>query len=180
MNATDTDIGFADVDEILRIIDQFPAAEIVYERGDLKLHVRRAGSAAPADAPAAPVVASPTASAPASAPAAATNAPAASPTPPTAGATPRPAAARREGCVAVESPLVGVFYAAPSPGAAPFVTVGQSVRVSDDLCIIEVMKVMNMVKAPVAGVVEAIDTVNADMVERGQALLWIRPDGAAR
>ena len=52
---------------------------------------------------------------------------------------------------------------------------GQVIKRGADLCIIEVMKVMNMVKSPVAGVVEEIAARNTEMVERGQALVWIRP-----
>lgn len=71
--------------------------------------------------------------------------------------------------------MMGVFYATPSPDAEPFVQPGQVIKKGVDLCIIEVMKVMNMVKSPVAGVVEEIVARNAEMVERGQALVWIRP-----
>jgi len=164
MNAPEPDISFAEVDEILRIIDQFPAAEIVYERGDLKLHVRRAGAVPTAVA--APAL-------PAAAPAAATDSA-------TTAAVPAPAARAQTtqnpaGATAVESPLMGVFYSAPAPDAEPFVRLGQHVKAGDELCIIEVMKVMNLIKAHTAGVVVQIGAENGAMVERGQALLWIRP-----
>ncbi|VTU30310.1 acetyl-CoA carboxylase biotin carboxyl carrier protein [Variovorax sp. PBL-E5] len=171
-------LTFKEVDQILRIIEEFPAAEVRFEYGDLKLHVRRetareAGSAAPAG------MASPAAAlAPAAAPAAA------------APAQPKPAAAapaktkrlsapeQREGLVPVTAPMMGVYYAAPSPDAAPFASVGQKVSESSDLCIIEVMKVMNTIKAPCAGTVVEIVAANAAMVEQGSAMLWIRPDAA--
>lgn len=173
MNARDDGLTFAEVDEILRIVDQFPAAEVRYERGDLKLHVRRAGAGLPAAtlAAAAPVsggaamvdAAAQAASAGVAAPAQQAQA---SPT-------------VREGLVPITSPLMGVYYAAPSPDAPPFVEPGRRVARGDDLCIIDVMKVMNLVKADIAGVVEHIDAANAATVERGQALMWIRPEEAA-
>ena len=167
MSERNQELCFADVDEILRIIDQFPAAEIVYARGDLKLHVRRAG-VLPAAQPGAAVQVG--AAAPGPAPLIANPASA----PLQSAAAPRVAEVR-QGLLAVESPMMGVFYATPSPDAEPFVQPGQVIKKGVDLCIIEVMKVMNMVKSPVAGVVEEIVARNAEMVERGQALVWIRP-----
>ncbi len=79
------------------------------------------------------------------------------------------------GLVAVRSPTVGAFWVAPSPGQAPFVAVGQTVAEGDQLAIIEVMKLMNPVLAPVAGEVTAVCTANASGVEFDQVLFWIRP-----
>jgi len=76
--------------------------------------------------------------------------------------------------VIVESPLVGIFYRRPSPNAEPFVEVGQSVKEGDILCIIEAMKIMNQVKAPTAGIIEAILIEDGQMVEYGEALFKIR------
>ena len=70
---------------------------------------------------------------------------------------------------------MGVYYAAPSPGAPPFVTPGQAITKGTDLCIIEVMKVMNLIKAPSDGTVVEIVAENGAMVERGQALIWVKP-----
>lgn len=176
MNARDDGLTFSEVDEILRIIDQFPAAEVRYERGDLKLHVRRAGAGLPAAA-LVPPTATGAATSPAAGTAPATPASAATGIPPQSTAAAAPEA--REGLVAVTSPLMGVYYAAPSPDAPPFVQPGRRVVRGDDLCIIDVMKVMNLVKADIAGVVEHIEAVNAATVERGQALMWIRPEEAA-
>jgi acetyl-CoA carboxylase biotin carboxyl carrier protein len=169
MNAPERDISFAEVDEVLRIIDQFPAAEIVYERGDLKLHVRRAGAT-----PMAPVAAPAPAYAPVSPEASFAEVPAA--TKPTS--APVQMAQDHPGATPIESPLMGVFYSAPAPGAEPFVQPGQHVEAGDELCIIEVMKVMNLIKAHTAGVVVHIGAENGAMVERGQALIWIRPSEA--
>ncbi|GAA1864552.1 hypothetical protein GCM10009836_51140 [Pseudonocardia ailaonensis] len=79
------------------------------------------------------------------------------------------------GCVAVSSPAVGAFWVAPSPGQPPFVAVGDVVAQDQQLAIVEVMKLMNPVLAPVAGTVEQVCVANADLVEYEQTLFWIRP-----
>lgn len=71
------------------------------------------------------------------------------------------------------SPMVGSFYAAGSPDAAPFVKVGDSVKQGDTLCIIEAMKIMNPIESDVAGTVKQILVNNADPVEYGQPLFII-------
>jgi len=73
----------------------------------------------------------------------------------------------------VKSPMVGSFYAAPAPGAKDFVTVGQSVKVGDTLCIIEAMKIMNPIKSEVSGTVAKIMVQNGDPVEYGQVLFIV-------
>lgn len=77
--------------------------------------------------------------------------------------------------IAVRAPMLGTFYAAPKPGAPPFVSVGQQVGADDNLCIIEVMKLMNYVKAGVQGRVAHIAAGNGDLVEYDQALVYIEP-----
>jgi len=77
--------------------------------------------------------------------------------------------------VRVESPMVGTFYRAPSPGAAPFVSEGDAVAAGQTLCILEAMKLMNEVKAEVEGIVRAIHAQNADAVEYGQLLFELEP-----
>ncbi|SNS35713.1 acetyl-CoA carboxylase biotin carboxyl carrier protein [Rhodococcoides kyotonense] len=78
--------------------------------------------------------------------------------------------------VAVNSPVVGSFWTAPSPGEAPFVTVGQHIDEGQQLGIVEVMKLMSNVSSPVAGTVVAIEAQNGDMVEYDQVLFLIDPD----
>ena len=73
----------------------------------------------------------------------------------------------------IKSPMVGTFYIAPSPDSAPFVKVGQSVRIGDTLCIIEAMKIMNPIEAEVAGTVTAILADNGHPVEYEQPLFVI-------
>jgi acetyl-CoA carboxylase biotin carboxyl carrier protein len=73
----------------------------------------------------------------------------------------------------VLSPMVGTFYRAPSPDAASFVEVGQTVRVGDVLCIVEAMKMMNQIEADRAGTVTAIHVENGEAVEFDQPLISI-------
>ena len=73
----------------------------------------------------------------------------------------------------VTSPMVGTYYAAPAPGAKPFVEIGAQVEVGDVLCIIEAMKMMNQIEADRAGRVVSILVENGDPVEFGQPLFII-------
>ena len=73
----------------------------------------------------------------------------------------------------VRSPIVGTFYAAASPGAEPFVRVGQQVKVGDPLAVIEAMKMFNQIEAEVAGTVLAIVAENGEAVEFDQPLFVI-------
>jgi len=84
-----------------------------------------------------------------------------------------PPAATNE--VAIKSPMIGTFYRAPSPEAAPYVEVGTEVNVDTVVCIIEAMKVMNEIKAEAKGVITQVVIENAKPVEFGQPLFKIRP-----
>ena len=75
----------------------------------------------------------------------------------------------------VKSPMVGTFYRAPSPEAAPFVEIGQTVEVGQVVCIVEAMKLMNEIKSDVRGKVLEICVDNAEPVEFGQALFRVDP-----
>ena len=75
--------------------------------------------------------------------------------------------------VSVKSNLIGVFYAAPSPDAAPFVGIGSKVHKGDVLCIIEAMKLMNEIIAEQSGEIVDICVANGDLVEYGQTLFKI-------
>jgi oxaloacetate decarboxylase alpha subunit len=80
-----------------------------------------------------------------------------------------------DGAQRVESPMVGVFFRAPSPGAPAFVDVGDTVEPGQTLCILEAMKLFNELKAEVAGRVRSIHVENAQPVEYGQLLFEIEP-----
>jgi acetyl-CoA carboxylase biotin carboxyl carrier protein len=75
----------------------------------------------------------------------------------------------------VTSPMVGTFYASPSPKDAPFVNEGDMVKVGDALCIVEAMKMMNSIEADVAGRVVKILVKNGQPVEFGQPLIIVDP-----
>jgi len=173
-----SDLTYQDVLNILRLIDsgQFEKFEIEYEGTKIKV-ARRAGSPAPGDAPrsAAP-------SLPASSSGAMqhgeTAKPAAAPDH-GAGKTASAAPASKRGSsapaggVEIKAPMAGTFYAAPSPGAAPFVEVGRSVRKGDQLGIVEVMKLFTAIAAPCDGVVRSILVANEEFVQNEQTLMTI-------
>ena len=106
--------------------------------------------------------------APAPAPVAAAPTPAAAPA-----AADAPAAPAEPSGHLVRSPMVGTFYRSPSPTAAVFVEVGQSVKAGDVLCIVEAMKMMNHIEADKSGVVQAILVDNGQPVEFDQPLISI-------
>ena len=76
--------------------------------------------------------------------------------------------------VLVKSPIVGTFYEGPSPGAPPFVAVGERVAPGKVLCIIESMKLMNEIEAEHSGIIESKLVLNGQPVEYGEALFAIR------
>jgi acetyl-CoA carboxylase biotin carboxyl carrier protein len=181
-------------DAIRALLDAFERSdwrEMVVEVGEDRLHVSRdeLTQLAPAVAPAAPAVAqAPQAAGPVAAgdPPLPPVAKASSATVPPTAPPAAPADAGEAGAAAddtfakgtrVESPSVGLFWRSPSPGAPPFVEVGQSVAAGDTVAIVEVMKLMNHVAAPVDGVVTAILVDNGASVEYGQTIVIVDPEG---
>ena len=81
------------------------------------------------------------------------------------------------GGMAVTPPMAGTFYAAPAPGAAPFVTIGQVVRAGDQLGVVEVMKLFTAIHAPCDGTVRVILVGNEEFVQHDQILMVIDPEG---
>jgi acetyl-CoA carboxylase biotin carboxyl carrier protein len=104
-----------------------------------------------------------------------------SPRPPTPAPPPQGGRGKRTradaSLVDVPAPLLGVFYRAPKPGAPPFVEVGQTIEADAVIGIIEVMKLMNSVRAGVAGEIVEIPAQNAAMVEYGETLIRVRTKG---
>lgn len=80
-----------------------------------------------------------------------------------------------DGLVPVEAPVVGTFYRSPQPGAPAFVNEGDSVEVDQAIGIVEAMKIMNHIAAPVAGRVAKIAVGDGEIVEFGQPLVWLEP-----
>jgi oxaloacetate decarboxylase alpha subunit len=87
---------------------------------------------------------------------------------------PSAAPSEDDGLLAITSPMVGTFYRTPSPGAKPFVEVGDMVKIGQVACIIEAMKLFNEIESEVAGKVEKILVENGQPVEYGQKLILIR------
>jgi acetyl-CoA carboxylase biotin carboxyl carrier protein len=155
-------LSLADLDQIMKLFDQSNFSEMKLEAGELKLHLRKAGVSAPAERLAeAPSPAAPESMSGPQLPAHA--APAVHALPPLG-----------PGEVDVLSPLLGVYYRAPKPGEPPFIEVGQFVEDDTIVGIVEVMKLMNTVRAGASGQVTAIHAVNAEMVEYEQPLIRIR------
>jgi acetyl-CoA carboxylase biotin carboxyl carrier protein len=140
---------------LIDLVGDSDIAELEITEGEDKVRIVKA-TQAPVMAPPATYMAAPVAAA------AAPSAPAQAPTQPTVA----------EGDV-VKSPMVGTFYRAPSPGASPFVEVGQTVKEGQPLCIIEAMKLLNEIEADKSGVVKQILVENGDAVEFGQSLFVI-------
>src|SRR3954470_3075724 len=157
-----------DVREILRIIDESELDELRIETPDFRLHVRRGGAPA-AQPPATPEAREPAREA--SPPAAPASADA------DGARAAAPAAGSPNGGATIDAPMLGTFYRAGAPGEEPFVDVGSQVEEDTVVCLIEVMKMMNAVKAGVSGTVVEVCARNAELVEYGEPLF--RVDAAA-
>lgn len=141
------------VKKLIELLEESGIAEIEIKEGEESVRISRYGSA-PAGAPM--QYAAPAAHVAAAAPVAAE----ASVEEPLLGHT-------------VDSPMVGTFYLAPSPGSKNFINVGDTVSVGDTICIIEAMKILNQIEADKSGVVKAILVENGQPVEFGQPLVVI-------
>ena len=149
------------VKKLIELLDDSGIAEIEITEGEESVRISRYAAGTPV------------AAAPVAAPAAPAPSPASAPAPSEASSpASQPAAAEEDG-YEVTAPMVGTFYAASSPGAAPYVQVGDRVSEGDTLCIIEAMKMMNQIEADVAGVVKSIRIQNGEPVEFGQVLFVI-------
>ena len=145
------------VKKLIELLEESQVAEIEIHEGEESVRISRMSTTVPA-------------------PAMVQAAPAVAPTPVAAqapAATPERAADATPEGHAVTSPMVGTFYEAASPGAKPFVEVGQQVNVGDTLCIVEAMKMLNQIEADKAGTVSAKLVENGQPVEFGQSLFVI-------
>ena len=130
--------------------------QVTVKRGNDQVPVIHQAPMAMAPAAPAPAAAAPAAAAPAS------------PEPPVAN--------EDEGLIPIESPMVGTFYAKPSPEKPSFVSVGDTVGEDSTVCLIEAMKIFNEIKAGQSGTVAKMLIENGDAVEFGQPMLLIKPD----
>ncbi len=144
-----------EIRELIQLATDTGVAELEVQRGENRVRIRTAVGVEPT------VVAAPvaTVAAPAAAPAKAEV----------------PIAKETDSLVYVKSPIVGTYYESSSPGAPPFVRIGEHVTTGKVLCIIESMKLMNEIEADASGVIESKLVQNGQPVEYGEALFAIRP-----
>jgi acetyl-CoA carboxylase biotin carboxyl carrier protein len=136
-------------------------SEFEIQDQDFKLRIKRdLPGRAPIAAPAAPVAAAP--------------APVAAPAPAAAAPAPAAPAAADPSIKLVTSPMVGTYYATPSPENPPFVTVGSPIKADSVVCIIEAMKVMNEIQSEISGTVVECLVANGTSVEFGQPLFRVK------
>jgi len=151
--------------ELIEFLIEKDIAEFELERGDVKVKIKRAGEHtvvhARAEMPYVALPVPPVAQVPVAAPIA--------PPAPVVAAPPA-----EEDLHIVKSPIVGTFYEAPSPGAPPFVKVGDTVEVGQVLCIVEAMKLLNEIESDVAGEIVKKMGSNGQPIEYGQELFAIR------
>ena len=156
------------VESLIRALDESSLDSLELEREGTRLRLSKSPNL-PFASPASP------------APAAADPVQAATPAPAPPAEEPAPVPAQtevssdQEGLIEVTSPMVGTFYAAPAPDAAPYVEVGQRVGTGTVLCIIEAMKLMNELESEVGGTIAKVLVENAQPVEYGQVLFLIDP-----
>jgi len=164
-----TMLTFEQIKELAELVARYRLQSLEIDRSGFQLKIQ--GEAATPAAPA--VVVAPAAAA---APQLGSEVRPASGAPPAAAPTPTPEPARAADLHVVTSPIVGTFYAAPSPDADPFVRPGDRVRKGQVLCIVEAMKLMNEIECDIDGVVAEIYPKNAQPIEYGEPLFGVRAD----
>ena len=156
------------IKKLIELLEESGVSEIEIKEGEESVRIARHSSGDAAGGAGRAPAAVHYAAAPASAPAA--------PRAATARGAPEEAAAQGgagEGEHMVTAPMVGTYYSAPSPGAKPYVEIGDEVVVGQVLCTIEAMKMMNQIECDKAGTVVSILVKNGDPVEFGQPLFVI-------
>lgn len=148
---------------LIDLVSESGVAELEITEGDDRVKIVNRVGAAPVAAAAPAVIATPVV---------ASAAPAAAPAPAVA-AEPAAAPVAAEDTRTINSPMVGTFYRAPSPGAKPFADIGQKVKAGDTVCIIEAMKLLNEIETEYDGVIKEILVENGQPVEFGQPLFVI-------
>ena len=145
------------IEKLAKLVSDNQLSEITLEDGDKAITIKKGVQGAVVIQPAAPAMAAPAVQATA----AAESAPAAIQTSDTPKGTP------------ITSPMVGAFYAAPSPGSEPYVKVGDVVKAGQVVCIVEAMKLMNEIESEVSGKVVQICVEDGQSVEYGQVLMYV-------
>jgi oxaloacetate decarboxylase alpha subunit len=160
----DDSVNVNQIRELVKLVEESDVSEIVVEEGETRIVVRRGGVSAEPLASAGHVPAS-----------IASSAMPASPESPQITDVPGVVGERPATWKPVVAPMVGTFYAASSPGAAPFVSVGDTVAEGQALCILEAMKLMNEIEAEVSGIIREIAVSNGAPVEYGTVLFYYEP-----
>ena len=153
------------IKKLIDLLEESNLAEIEIKEGEESVRLARVPKGGYAPAAAAPMAVAP--------PQAVAPMPMASPSEAASGGSAKPASGLPEGHV-LRAPMVGTFYASPSPDKPPFVTVGQAVKAGDTLAIIEAMKMFNPIEADVSGTVVAILGESGHPVEFDQPLFVIQ------
>jgi acetyl-CoA carboxylase biotin carboxyl carrier protein len=167
------DLDLEELAAVIELLDKADFTDFRYEKGDLRIAVRRGGP--PLDGPSAPPAPDAPRQAATTLNAAASNAPAPTTAPISPGGGAGADHAVEEGLVLIRSSMLGAFYRSPKPGDPPFVEVGDKVDTDSVVGIVEVMKLMNSVAAGVAGEIVAVHAENGDLVEFEQPLFSVRP-----
>ncbi|KYD25695.1 hypothetical protein B4110_2516 [Parageobacillus toebii] len=165
-----------EIRELIRLIDQSNIEEFVYEHDGTKVHMKKPTKEALVQAMVQPAVEQ--AAKPVIEevkPQAATQ-PVASPTEVKQQESPKQEVKNTENLHKITSPMVGTFYAAPSPDAPPYVKVGDKVKTDTIVCIIEAMKLFNEIEAEVNGEIVEVLVENGQLVEYGQPLFLVKPE----
>jgi acetyl-CoA carboxylase biotin carboxyl carrier protein len=150
-----TEIDLEAMEKLIAMMKDNELAEVHYRDGEFEIDLKRGGAASDAAAPV------PTNN---------------NPTLPTASAAGEPEVAdENAGLLKITSPMVGTFYATPDPESPPFVKVGSTVQKNTTVCIIEAMKVFNEIESEVEGTIEKVVAGNAQAVEYGETLFYVRP-----
>ncbi|KWT85762.1 acetyl-CoA carboxylase biotin carboxyl carrier protein [Candidatus Magnetominusculus xianensis] len=137
-----------DIKELIELIKETDITELRYEKDGMRISLKRGSSTPPADPPAVKV--------------------------PVAEALVKDTD-ENVNYLTVKSPIVGTFYRSSTPGAAPLVELGDTVRKGQALCIVEAMKLMNEIESEVNGVIVKIFHENGTAVEYGEPLFQINP-----
>ncbi|RAK22333.1 acetyl-CoA carboxylase biotin carboxyl carrier protein [Anoxybacillus vitaminiphilus] len=167
-----------EIRELIRLIDQSSIEEFVYENEGTKVHMKKPGLAAPVEAVVKQTVVEPAAPAQKQEPAVqpTTAQPAAQTVEVKQEEKTRQEAVNTENLHKITSPMVGTFYAAPSPDAPPYVKVGDKVKPDTVVCIVEAMKLFNEIEAEVSGEIVEVLVKNGQLVEYGQPLFLVKPE----
>lgn len=143
------------IEKLAKLVSDNQLSEITLEDGDKAITIKKGGVSGVVAAPVAPVVQ------------------AAAPAAPATEAPQAKAASDAPKGTPITSPMVGAFYAAPSPGSEPYVKVGDVVKAGQVVCIVEAMKLMNEIESEVSGKVVQICVEDGQSVEYGQVLMYV-------